>query len=381
MEVDPYFILGVTRNSTLDSINKAFRQLARKFHPDRAKPEEREYYSVQFKLLKDAYTTIVKEIESRRNDSHKSSFLRDTERTERTERTDTAVVKQEKFNNVEFERQRKAHPNDFGYDTKPRLGESIQDEIDPSKVNWGAKMNEYNTFDYKPSKIIDEKAFNNVTFNRMFEKVRETAESLPSEERGLVEKTRDGFMAANSGMETGEFASVASWNGLMIVGDDFGQSGIGYDTRSFGDYRQSFMGGRNPDGPIDSNGFETKMERSGLPTTALSTTEQARLLRMRELESNQLLNTTYVKSYDEFNNECRLNEAKGINDKIKKDMKFIENYADIYPPGLLEQARQGQLTTSKDYIKQIDTSKDIEENMKTLGMFSTMRISEAGYEQ
>lgn len=384
MEVDPYFILGVTRNSSIDQINSAFRQSARKFHPDRAKPEDREHVTRQFKLLKEAYTTILKDVQSTQQTSNnnKDSYKRYMEREAAAVNTPPQTFNtgnQAVFDHGAFEKKRKAtqHPNDFGYETKPRLGATVEDHVDPSQVNWGAKMNEYNSFEYKPSRIIGDKEFNNMDFNRMFEQVREKADNDPSNERGLVTKTRDGFMAANSGMDTGGFASISSWNGLMVVGDNFGESGVGYDTSTFGDYRQSFMGGRNPDGPVDlDEGFKTRMERSGLSHDAMTRQEQERLLRQREMENDQLMNQKYNKSFGEMTGDCLLRESENLHDKLQQDTKFIEQYTDLYPPHMVEAARQGQLETAKDYMKQIDASKPLEDNMRSLGMYSTMRIED-----
>lgn len=60
--MDPYRILGVSRDASDDEIKKAYRSLSRKYHPDanvnnpnRAQAEER------FKEIQQAYDTIMKE--------------------------------------------------------------------------------------------------------------------------------------------------------------------------------------------------------------------------------------------------------------------------------------------------------------------------------
>ncbi len=62
--MDPYKVLGVDRNASLDDIKKAYRKLSRKYHPDAnvnnpnaAQAEE------MFKKVQQAYDQIVKEKE------------------------------------------------------------------------------------------------------------------------------------------------------------------------------------------------------------------------------------------------------------------------------------------------------------------------------
>lgn len=61
---DPYEVLGVSRDASMDEIKKAYRKLSRKYHPDaninnpnKAQAEEK------FKQVQEAYDQIVKERE------------------------------------------------------------------------------------------------------------------------------------------------------------------------------------------------------------------------------------------------------------------------------------------------------------------------------
>ena len=56
---DPYRILGVSPNASDDEIKKAYRKLAKKYHPDNYAGETSEFASEKMKEINDAYDTIV----------------------------------------------------------------------------------------------------------------------------------------------------------------------------------------------------------------------------------------------------------------------------------------------------------------------------------
>jgi curved DNA-binding protein len=61
---DYYQILGVPKTATQDEIQKAFRKLARKHHPDMAKEKEKKAAEAKFKELNEAYE-VLKDPEKR----------------------------------------------------------------------------------------------------------------------------------------------------------------------------------------------------------------------------------------------------------------------------------------------------------------------------
>lgn len=62
---DPYEVLGVSRNASMDEIKKAYHQLSRKYHPDaNVNNPLADLAAEKFKEVQQAYDTIVKEKES-----------------------------------------------------------------------------------------------------------------------------------------------------------------------------------------------------------------------------------------------------------------------------------------------------------------------------
>ena len=55
---DYYEVLGAQRNSTLDEIKKAYRELALKFHPDRVPHEQKKEAEEKFKEISEAYAVL-----------------------------------------------------------------------------------------------------------------------------------------------------------------------------------------------------------------------------------------------------------------------------------------------------------------------------------
>lgn len=66
MADDPYLILGLTRDATIDEIRKRYRELVREYHPDRhiaagVPPEMIEIATARLQTVNEAYERIVKE--------------------------------------------------------------------------------------------------------------------------------------------------------------------------------------------------------------------------------------------------------------------------------------------------------------------------------
>ena len=60
--LDPYSVLGVSRDASMDEIKKAYRKLSRKYHPDaNINNPNKEQAEEMFKQVQQAYDQIVRE--------------------------------------------------------------------------------------------------------------------------------------------------------------------------------------------------------------------------------------------------------------------------------------------------------------------------------
>ncbi|MBN3040424.1 MAG: molecular chaperone DnaJ [Candidatus Omnitrophica bacterium] len=55
---DYYEVLGLSKGASLDEIKKAYRQLAMKYHPDRAQPSDKKSFEEKFKEISEAYAVL-----------------------------------------------------------------------------------------------------------------------------------------------------------------------------------------------------------------------------------------------------------------------------------------------------------------------------------
>ena len=55
---DYYEVLGVSKTATAEELKKAYRQLAKKYHPD-ANPDNKSEAEAKFKEVNEAYETLM----------------------------------------------------------------------------------------------------------------------------------------------------------------------------------------------------------------------------------------------------------------------------------------------------------------------------------
>jgi hypothetical protein len=359
MEVDPYYILGVSRTDTIEHITREFKKRARKVHPDKIRggDEVKEDASRQFKLVTDAYNTIVS---NNRSVNTVGMGLREQYKDYSEGNKD---VIQENFTggdldkfNTGFVGKRATHPNDFGYGDYSRLGSNCGED------DFKGRMSEYTSFQHTPTMVMPSEKFDPREFNKLFEYNNEKVET--SEERGLVYKTSDGFTPFNCGGDS--LASVSSFNGLMISGDNYGTSNVGYDTDMYADYKHSHTSAKNPETITIPSDYNTKIEEF---TNTNKNTNMSRQIKERELEYERLLNTKHDKTYSQQNEEFELRKTNDLKNKIENDTKFIEQYQTQYSKEVYQSAMSGQLSVSSDYIQEVDTNKSIESNFDTQSKF------------
>ena len=360
MEVDPYYILGVSRTDTMEHITREYKKRARKVHPDKIRGtfEEKEDAARQFKLVTDAYETIVSS-HKRVNTVGMGLKQQFTEQfSEPVEQTNFACADLDKFNR-DFSGKRANNPNDFGYGNYDRLGQG------KSEDDFKGRIAEYTSFQHTPTKVLPNE-FDPREFNRLFEFNNDKVET--SLERGLIYQTSDGFTPFNCGGDN--LAAVSSYNGLMVSGDNFGESNKGYDTGMFADYKHSHNSAKNPESKQTPSSYKTQMEEFANKNSNVSIERQ---IKERELEFERLLNIKHQKSYAQQNEEFELRKSQTLKQKIESDTKFIEQYQTQYPTEVYQAARQGQLEMSSDYIQNVDTSKTIEENFGSQSKFKLQR--------
>jgi len=350
VQYDPMFILDVTPEDSEEKVNKSFRKKAKMWHPDKLSPEDRkdpvkvESRKQRFKILVDCYDYIL---------SKKSSFSNSSARQEINVPRNSNIPTKNLDNsseldnfNKEFESSRVQTPNDFGYSN-----ERLKD------------LKDYDNFEYKPTQLFDSKKFNPTDFNKAFEYNQETQGLSASRDVGVYFKTTDGFNAYNAG-DSGGFANVSSFNGVMIVGDSFGQNGSGYFDTNYSDYKQVFSAPQNPNEQITvPQDFQGTTSRKVIPLNDKEAQEQMNLqIQMRQMNLNSDGGSS--KQNFQMQEQMFLEKQQGdIKQKIDQDKDFVLQYRHMYKDqNTIESALSGNLICSPDYCDENTLGK---RNLKT----------------
>lgn len=339
---DVYFILGVTSDDTIEHITKEYKKKAKILHPDKMSIQDRNDHkklakrTKQFKVLSECFSFISDKKQSY-NYSNKKTQIDIVNNTNLIQQDFSNNNELDTFNN-EFSRLKVQTPNDFGYTTE-RMPEL-------SSTNFEKLKSQYQSETFKPVQLYNNKKFDQNDFNKTFEYHQSQYESNTS--TALIHKTSDGFNAYNSGFLSGSgdlgCASVSSFNGIMIVGDNFGESGIGYNDTSYSDYKMSFSSQRNPESKIAvPNDFKQKINKD-VPLTQNEIDRQIRLRKKNNFDNNT---SGLSKKQQE---ELLLQNQKLMKEqKAQEDRDFILKYQHMFDSQTIQDAINKKLVTNEDY--------------------------------
>jgi curved DNA-binding protein CbpA len=333
---NPYFMLDVVPDDNESFITKAFRKKAKMWHPDKIKsknPEEINKAQFHFKVLVESYEYII----------NKKRSVNHSKKREHIEVANTTNLKPKtidnsnelEFFNQEFDNMNIKNPNDYGYETDPRIKDT----------------KEYDNFNYKPYQLFNSKQFNRDDFNKAFEYQQQSHGN--NMEVGLYHTTTDGFNAYNGGDLNG-LANVSSYNGVMIVGDTYGQSGIGYYDTNFSDYKKSFEAAKNPNNNIEiPENFEASTSKTIKPLSKQESQRQIEL-QMQHRQIDSMLPENKGKHNFRLQEQMLLDKQElELKQKIENDKNMILQFQDMYgDKSLIQAALDNRLVTSADYVSE-----------------------------
>jgi hypothetical protein len=156
-----------------------------------------------------------------------------------------------------------------------------------------------------------------------------------------MHKTTDGFFGYNTGTLDGT-PLVHSYNGILIIGDDLGETGVGYYGKDYADFRRAFeclYSFPSITRQIDSLSYEDHLSAAtnDLPAT------------LSFIESNELFEQK--KRFDLYY-------------QIEQDKTFVKKHIHIYPSKTIEAANIGGLRMSTCcFGTDFNPHKTITENM------------------
>jgi curved DNA-binding protein CbpA len=191
---DPYHILGVTKDDSLEIVKVEYKIKAKKYHPDKARAKDVKKYGLRFRIVKKAYD-YIKERKSKVTSS-KSISINVNRNNLKQEKQDIS----ERLKNIE----------DY-------------DKLDTSICNQFLK-----------------KKFTPETFNRLFEYNKQCNKQKKEKQDIVKHQTTDGFFGYNSSV-INNCALVSSFQGLLLTLDNDND-----DDNHIQKYNSCFDGAKNP---------------------------------------------------------------------------------------------------------------------------------------
>ena len=320
-EYDPYFILDVTKDDSMEHIKKSFRSKVKKYHPDKfTDKKQKEKYEIYFKILSESYEYIKNKRENTNDlnlNRKKNVKDKDTKRKDNKER-DNKEDSNDDFNKKFVEKKERTIKK--------------KEEKDKRLKN----IDEYS--EYKPEiyNPLSKKKFSNKEFNQIFEYNKKLQEINDDEirEKSLIYYTTDGFRGYNSGNQNDNCALVSSYNGLLITEAELKENEAGYWSNNYSDYNISFKkSAKNP----------------------------SRDFKLKELKESSVNNTknskhTKLKTEKDATGSFKSQQQSLIKDiynslleKEEKDKNIVLNNLHLFDEATIKKALSGELSKSLEY--------------------------------
>lgn len=191
---DPYHILGVTKDDSLEIVKVEYKIKAKKYHPDKARAKDVKKYELRFRIVKKAYD-YIKERKNKVTSSKSISI-----------NVNTNNLKQEK--------------------------EDISEHL--------KNIEDYDKLDTNICNQFLKKKFTPETFNRLFEYNKHCNKQKKEKQDIVKHQTTDGFFGYNSSV-INNCALVSSYQGLLLTQDNDND-----DDNHIQKYNSYFDGARNP---------------------------------------------------------------------------------------------------------------------------------------
>jgi curved DNA-binding protein CbpA len=325
-EFDPYFMLDITLEDSDDKLKKSFKEKAKKYHPDKAKSEkERKKFENRFRIIYECYNYIKTKRENKLKHSHKKKEKKEQKASNYKDSDNSPNVDND---NIIL------NPNDFGY-----VNSRFKNEDD------------YKNFKVKIFNQFKDRKFSIEEFNLLFEYINEEDQEdlCNNKERSLIHRTSDGFTGFNTA-DMNNCALVSSFRGLLITGDDFGESGKGYWGKNFSDYKLSFDKKKNPD------------EIVKIPSNYKETLEKKKKIKTKKYDEYKKSYQKHIKLEGSLQENNEKLYSKTLNDLIEKeesDKKIVMKYIKQYDNETIRKALDGQLEVSPTLLEVLNSHYNI----------------------
>jgi curved DNA-binding protein CbpA len=335
---DPYYILGVTNDDTDEHITRAFRLKAKKYHPDKAPSHKLKDYIRKFKIVKESYDYICSKRANNIHIINKDNYGNDNPKNHKIktkfEESNVNLNDNHKdpiIRHIEAEEILRYNlPTDFGYGEHSRL----------------SKIEDYENFNIPTiKKIFTKKKFNNKDFNRVFDYINDQNEEDDNKNNNIsiVDKTTDGFIGYNTS-DLGNCSNVSSYKGLLMIGDNYGESGIGYWGNNYADYKMSYRNKLKNNQDIDLKEIPKDYIANKLKNLKIKKVKNSKYEHVKIKDSN----------YSDAKKELYNKALSELLEKEERDKEIIMKYSHRFPKEMLQNALEDRLETTPDLINMLN---------------------------